>query len=80
MEILISGRHFRLAVRAVRKDGGILKAPRHGGMDRDIQESIVSRIYLELSDREGKVLYADEGLHAGLEIVGDVSRYFPPNP
>jgi len=64
-----------LEVRAIRKDGGILKAPRHGQMDRSIQESIISRIQVSLRDADGTLRFEGEGRHAGLEIVGDVRPY-----
>jgi len=78
-EVLVelANRRHKLKVRVERKEGGILKAPRHGSMDREITESIVSSLTLELSDQRGTVLFSGKGLHAGLEIVGDVTRYFP---
>ena len=30
----------------------------------------------ELKDRQGKLLFKGTGEHAGLEIVGDVAKYF----
>ena len=68
-----------LAVTVYRNIGGILKAPRHGQMEREIQESIVSRLDLELMDKQGILLFKGKGLHAGLEIVGDVAKYFKNN-
>ena len=77
VRIDLSSRRYRLKVRVMRMDGGVLKAPRHGNMDREITESIVSSLSLELSDKKGQVLFRGKGKHAGLEIVGDVTRYFP---
>jgi tocopherol cyclase len=68
-----------LAVSVYRNIGGILKAPRHGRMEREIQESIVSRLNLELRDKKGNLLFEGTGFHAGLEIVGDVAKYFKNN-
>ena len=68
-----------LTVNVYRSIGGILKAPRHGKMEREIQESIVSRLDLELKDKQGKLLFKGNGYHAGLEIVGDVAKYFKNN-
>ena len=79
VHIELSNKSHTLAVRVYRNIGGILKAPRHGEMDRDIQESIVSRMNIELRDKEGKVLFTGTGKHAGLEIVGDVAQYFKNN-
>jgi len=65
-----------LEVVVLRQDGGILKAPRHGAMDRDIKESIISTLKLVLKNRRGEVLYSDTGRYAGLEIVGDMEQYY----
>jgi hypothetical protein len=72
----VSNRRYQLNVKAWRKESGILKAPRHGNMDRDIQESVVSSLELELRDAKGALIYQDRGRFAGLEIVGNVARYF----
>jgi len=77
VRVELSNRRHRLKVRVMRQDGGTLKAPRHGSMEREITESIVSSLTLELSDSRGKVLFRGKGQYAGLEIVGDVTRYFP---
>ncbi|MFO7668672.1 MAG: tocopherol cyclase family protein [Bacteroidales bacterium] len=75
---LQNGTHS-LALSVNRKFGGILKAPRHGNMEREIQESIVSSLNLELKDKRGILIFKQKGVHAGLEIVGDVAKYFQNN-
>lgn len=70
---------YSLRVKVVRNLAGVLKAPRHGNMDREIQESIVSRMNLELRKKNGEILFEGIGDHAGLEIVGDVAKYFNNN-
>jgi hypothetical protein len=79
VHITINNRTHTLTVYVYRRTGGILKAPRHGQMEREIRESIISRLDLELRDKEGKLLFEGKGLHAGLEIVGDVAKYFKNN-
>jgi len=79
VHIELSSRTHTLAVIVYRNIGGILKAPRHGQMEREIQESIVSRLDLELRDKQGTLLFKGTGFHAGLEIVGDVAKYFKNN-
>ena len=76
VHIELGSRSLTLSVRVYRTKGGVLKAPRHGEMDREIQESIVSSLDLQLKDRQGKLLFKGKGAHAGLEIVGDVAKYF----
>jgi tocopherol cyclase len=79
VNIFLYNRKYSLRVRVMRLDGGILKAPRHGNMDREIKESIISTMNIELKDRTGRVIFKDSGQYAGLEIVGDVQQYFPKN-
>lgn len=68
--------NYSLALKVHRQLAGILKAPRHGKMEREIQESIVSRLDLELRAKDGEIIFKGTGDHAGLEIVGDVAKYF----
>lgn len=76
---VLKNRKYSLNVRALISDGGVLKAPRHGAMDREIRESIVSTVELELTGRKGELLFRDSGSFAGLEIVGRVEEYFQNN-
>ena len=76
VQIVLRNRKLVLEVVVLRQDGGILKAPRHGAMDRDIKESIISTLKLVLKNRRGEVLYSDTGRYAGLEIVGDMEQYY----
>ncbi len=76
----VVNRRHQLTIRAIRRDGGVLKAPRHGEMDREIRESIISTVILELKDRAGRVLFHDTGRFAGLEIVGDMEKYLAKKP
>lgn len=75
----IQNRKLTLIVRVYRNISGVLKAPRHGNMDREIQESIVSTMLLQLKDIHGNILFEGKGKHTGLEIVGDVAGYFANN-
>ncbi len=76
VRVVLENRRYRLEVKALRMDGGVLKAPRHGSMKREIKESIISTLHLELKDRHGNVLFSDAGRFAGLEIVGDMQQYY----
>ncbi|RLD24793.1 MAG: hypothetical protein DRI70_07900, partial [Bacteroidetes bacterium] len=76
VSVTLKNKKYQLEVKALRRDGGILKAPRHGNMDREIKESIVSKVNLELKTRSGTLLYSDTGMFAGLEIVGDMEQYY----
>ncbi len=79
VRLKVENRRSQLTVRALRREGGVLKAPRHGEMDREIRESIISTVFVEMKDRGGRVLFSDRGRFAGLEIVGDMEQYFGKN-
>lgn len=76
VHIELRDKNYSLTLNVKRNLAGMLKAPRHGKMDREIQESIVSSLDLELKDKKGEILFHGTGKHAGLEIVGDVAKYF----
>lgn len=79
VSILLKNSKYRLKIEALIKDGGVLKAPRHGAMDREIRESIVSAVELKLTGKDGGTIFKDTGDFAGLEIVGRVEDYFQNN-
>lgn len=66
---------YLLHVETERKVSGSLQAPVHGNMNRKIAESLDARVNVRLEERNGKVLFESEGMHAGLEIVEDVTKY-----
>ena len=74
--IQVKNRRYQIMVKVLRTESGILLAPRHGSMNREIKESIVSTVELELTTSKGDLVYQDRGQFAGLEIVGDVAQYF----
>jgi len=76
VHIVLQNRNYCLDVKAIPNNAGLLKAPRHGSMDREIFESLNSVLNLTLTSKEGKKVLTSVGKHAGIEIVGDVIRYF----
>jgi hypothetical protein len=66
---------FKLEVEVERNTTGQLKAPVKGEMQRKIAESLDARIRILLTSKNGEKLFEGSGRHAGLEIVGDVTRY-----
>jgi tocopherol cyclase len=80
-EVLVTlrNRKLKLVLRAFLKEGVVLKAPRHGVMERDIRESMVSRIQIDLYHRDGELIFSDSADYAGVEIVGQVEQYFNNN-
>lgn len=55
-------------IKARREEGVQLASPIQGGMTGRIEETLGSEIYVELS-QDGRRLFADRGIHAGLEVV-----------
>ena len=53
VKVVLKNRKYRLKVTVMRLEGSVLKAPRHGAMDREIKESIVSTVSLELRKLTG---------------------------
>jgi len=76
VRVVLKNRNHQLTVKALRMDGSVLKAPRHGIMEREIKESMISVVNLELKDHHGNVEFDDVGRFAGLEIVGDMEQYY----
>jgi hypothetical protein len=76
VRMTIQNNRYQLKLEAIPNKSGRLKAPRHGSMDRDIFESLNSSLNVTLSRTDGDVLFSSSGEHAGLEIVGNVERYF----
>ena len=73
--IEVENRRHHLKVTAIANRSGMLKAPRHGNMDREIFESLNSTLEIELSDSRGNLIFKSQGTYAGLEVVGDIARY-----
>ncbi len=77
VSLRIDTKDRQLHIRGVKKEGhkhhGALKAPGKGHMERVIHENVNASLFVSLTDKRGKVLFDGEGLHAGLEMVGDAS-------
>ncbi len=61
-----------LRLRAERGRGGLLHAPIRTSMHRRVEETLDARVHVELVGADGRVLFADTGEAAGLEVHGDV--------
>lgn len=69
----IKARSFRLTIEALLGEKGSLKAPVSGNMERIIHESIDANIKLTLYDKQNHIVFTGQGIHAGLEMVGELS-------
>ena len=72
--IEVKNADFRLKIRALRVEGGLLQAPTKVEMGRRIMETLNAKISVRLETIGGEVLYEGTGENAGLETVGDLDR------
>jgi tocopherol cyclase len=74
---VIRDRHHLLEMRAIRADGGLIRAPTTIDMGRRIAETLSARVEIALYALAGgrlRPLFQGTGRHAGLEAVGDLVR------
>lgn len=64
----LSNKAFTLVFQADMAEGGTLRAPVDGLMDREIIESIRAQVKVELFDRKGRLLYQGTSSEVGMEI------------
>jgi tocopherol cyclase len=76
LTIQIESKHNVLKVVATHQKSGELKAPSMGNMSRRIKESIDSTVHVQLFDRSKGLIYEDNGVRAGLEIIEKIFEYF----
>ena len=69
LRALIMDRSYRLELSVTQTQGGELKAPSMGRMERTIIESISSVVQIRFCRRSGELLFEGTGTNAGLEIV-----------
>jgi hypothetical protein len=72
LEILVERKGQRLRLKAEYGTGGTLSAPVRGKMERQIKESVDSRVSVEFSDEAGGESFSGTGIAAGLEMVGSM--------
>jgi len=76
VKISVTSRRYRLEVHALRQEGSALQAPTTSQMDRRITESLSAEIHIKFSEKhDGGWIekFSGTGIHAGLEVVGDLS-------
>ncbi|MBN1388872.1 MAG: hypothetical protein JW965_10520 [Bacteroidales bacterium] len=76
LHFTIVNRKHRLVVKAVNNMPGNLKAPVRGSMTRIIKETVDAEIELRLEDTAGNILFEDEGIRGGMELIERMLDYF----
>lgn len=70
----LDGPDGRLEITAERKAGGLLHAPLRTAMYQRVEETMLSTIRIRHLDKQGKVVFEDEGTCAAMEVFGDLER------
>lgn len=70
VSILADHPRWSLRIHARLELEGALKAPQFGQMDRIIKEGLQGTVALELLDKGSGAMIKDEGINAGIELVG----------
>jgi tocopherol cyclase len=70
----VQDRHYRLCMVANRHEGGLLHGPTRVDMGRRVPETLNASVQVQLRSLSGTLLFEGNGLHAGLEVVGDLPR------
>ncbi|GAB1422581.1 tocopherol cyclase family protein [Anaerolineales bacterium] len=72
---IVRSNQHELSMKSIRGTGGMLIGPQIGGMTLPVRESLTGRIDVILRDpKKNNILFEGSGLHAGIEVVGDVSK------
>lgn len=79
LDIEIEDPKYKLIIKATSNKGGILKAPKNGKMNINITESITSNVEVLLYNREGQLLFCDNGKNTGLELAGNFRKFILKN-
>lgn len=75
LEIVVEDSKNTLSLKAFVGRGGVLKAPKNGMMNIDIQESITSQVDVILRDKSGKIIFSDTGNNTGIELAGEFRQF-----
>jgi len=76
LKVILKDKRFMMKITAKLSNGGILKAPKNGLMNREILESITAVVKVKLTDIHGEILYEGEGKNTGLEIVSEIFKCY----
>lgn len=74
--VTFCGKDQNLEVNVTGSISGRLKAPVFGSMERYIRESVDASVKVKLTSKRGDEIFSSVSDHAGLEVVGDIFRYF----
>lgn len=70
-KVVVGDKRYTMTISGDYAQSGVLKAPKMGGMSREINESISSTIFVALVDKKGELIFNGQGKKVGMEIVGE---------
>lgn len=76
LNLVLVNKKYKLYVKALNNRPGDLKAPVMGSMTRIIKETVDADVKLRLDDRDGNILFEDEGERGGMELIEKILDYF----
>lgn len=75
--IALENKQYLLEIYALRDAPTALASPILGLMDGRIEETMNAVVHVTLTEKKsGKVVFDDKGLHAGLEVAGNIEELF----
>lgn len=74
VEWVLRDQKFRLHLAAKRAKGGLLRGPTRLDMGQRVLETLNASVDVRLETLDGSLIFAGNGQHAGLEVMGDLPR------
>ena len=75
--IALENKVYRLDIHALRDAPTALASPILGLMDGRIEETMNAVVHVTLTEKKsGKIVFDDKGMHAGLEVAGNIEELF----
>ena len=75
--IAMENKQYRLDIHALRDAPTALASPILGLMDGRIEETMNAVVHVKLTEKKsGRVVFDDKGMHAGLEVAGNIEEMF----
>jgi len=71
---VLSDRRHILSLSARRIQGGLLRGPTRLDMGQRVLETLNATVTVRLETRQGRRIFEGEGVHTGLEVMGDLPR------
>ncbi|MFC1530337.1 hypothetical protein ACFL6R_06445, partial [Gemmatimonadota bacterium] len=71
---VVADRHLRLEIRGRYDAGGLLFGPGRDRMHERVNETMKGIVRVQLTRRDGDIIFEGTGRQAGIEVQGDLDR------